>query len=81
MWHVFNMRSRYSGFVRNEIVRNPYVWAALAICSLLLLSALYVTPVAQVLRLVDPGLDGWSVVLAASLFPLVAGQAFKAAPR
>ena len=75
------MRSRYSGLIRNEITRNPYVWMALAICSLLLLSALYVAPVAQVLRLVDPGLDGWSVVLAASLLPLVAGQAFKVAPR
>ena len=42
LWHVFNMRHPTSGLLRNEITRNPWIWAALALCAGLLVTAAYV---------------------------------------
>jgi len=77
LWHVFNLRSARSGALRNEVTRNPYVWGALALCVLLLLAAARVPLLASVLRVVDPGADGWLLVLGMSLIPLAAGQIAK----
>jgi Ca2+-transporting ATPase len=41
LWHVFNMRESGSGFFRNEITQNPFIWGALALCVGLLLLAVY----------------------------------------
>jgi Ca2+-transporting ATPase len=32
LWHVFNMRPEGSGLLRNPVIRNPWVWGALALC-------------------------------------------------
>ena len=74
LWHVFNMRNPGSGFLRNGITRNRYVWGALALCSGLLLAAIYVPGLSTALRTADPGVRGWGVVLAASLIPWFVGQ-------
>jgi len=75
LWHVFNMRDPGSGFTRNEITRNPYIWGALALCSGLLVAAVYVPGLSTVLKTVDPGPLGWAVALGASLVPWLVGQA------
>ncbi|MEN6334998.1 MAG: cation-transporting P-type ATPase [Phycisphaerales bacterium] len=77
LWHIFNMRDRGSGPIRNEITANPYVWAALAVCSLLLLGAVYLPGISTVLDLRGPGLAGWATILAMSLVPLIVGQIVK----
>ncbi|HHP7245050.1 MAG TPA: cation transporting ATPase C-terminal domain-containing protein, partial [Elainellaceae cyanobacterium] len=74
LWHVFNMRDRGSNLFRNEITKNPYIWGALLLCSGLLLFAVYFSPLARVLQITDPGLQGWGLILAASLIPLLVGQ-------
>ncbi|MGJ3254619.1 MAG: cation-translocating P-type ATPase [Elainellaceae cyanobacterium] len=74
LWHVFNMRDRGSNLFRNEITKNPYIWGALLLCTGLLLFAVYFSPLAMVLQLTDPGLQGWGLILAASLIPLLIGQ-------
>jgi Ca2+-transporting ATPase len=74
LWHVFNMRERGSSLVNNEITRNPYVWGALALCVGLLLLAVYFPVLAQVLKLANPGLRGWSLAVGLSLIPMVVGQ-------
>ena len=81
LWHVFNMRDPDSGLVRNEVTANPYVWAALAFCTLLLLGAVYLPGISTVLDLSGPGLRGWATILAMSLVPLVIGQILKIDPR
>lgn len=81
LWHVFNMRERASGTVRNEITRNPWVWAALLLCTGLLVSAVYLSPLSRVLRVVDPGPAGWVLVGTMSLVPLGVGQVWKAVAR
>ncbi len=77
LWHVFNMRDRDSNILRNEIIGNRYVWGALALCTALLLAAVYVPVLADVLKVVDPELEGWMLVIVLSLVPLVVGQILK----
>jgi Ca2+-transporting ATPase len=79
LWHVFNMRDHDSGLLRNEITRNHWVWSALALCVVLLLLAVYLPVLSDVLQVVDPGLNGWLVILGMSVLPLVIGQILKLA--
>jgi len=74
LWHVFTMRNVRSGWIGNEITRNPWVWAAVVLCLLLILLAVYWAPLAEVLSVADPGASGWALAVAASLVPLIAGQ-------
>ncbi|NNF04141.1 MAG: cation-translocating P-type ATPase [Rhodothermales bacterium] len=72
--NVFNMRSETSGLLDNDIVRNGWVLGSVALCSGLLLVAVYVTPLADVLSITAPSATGWVIVAAASLMPLIVGQ-------
>jgi Ca2+-transporting ATPase len=76
--HVFNMRGPGSGLVRNEVTRNPFVWGAFALCTVLLLAVVYLPGLAGVLRLSPPGIEGWTIVLALSALPLVVGPLLSA---
>jgi len=78
LWHVFNMRDRRSGLLRNEITRNRWVWGALALCAVILVGAVHIAPLARVLKVTPPDATGWAVVLVASLIPCVVGQVAKA---
>ena len=77
LWHIFNMRGRKTDIFDNEIVKNPYVWGALATCVVLLIIAVYVPLAAKVLSLTHPGIKGWLLVLVASVLTCVVGQLFK----
>ena len=74
--HVFNMRTSESGLFDNEITRTPYVWGALVLCVGLLLLAVYWPPLAHILSVGPPGLNGWMTIIGASFIPLVIGQAY-----
>ena len=73
LWHVFNMRGLTSSLLDNEITRNVWIWAALALCVGLLLIASHVPSAAQMLHLVVPDFQMWGIVLAMSLVPLLSG--------
>jgi Ca2+-transporting ATPase len=77
LWHVFNMRDPGSKITSNEITRNRYVWAALIGCSILLIFTLYYPGLARVLRITDPGITGWLLVIVMSLLPLLIGQTWR----
>jgi Ca2+-transporting ATPase len=77
MWHVFNMRDRGSGFLRNDITRNPFVLSSLGFCTCLLLAGVYIPGLAAVLKVADPGMRGWMLVGGMSLLPWVIGQILK----
>ena len=74
LWHVFNMREKNSTLLNNAIVRNPFIWGALALCSILLLATVYIPILAQVLNVSNPGASGWMLILAMSFLPMVIGQ-------
>jgi len=81
LWHVFNMRDNKDGFLRNEVTKNPYVWGALLLSAGFLLLAVYVPFLANVLGVVNPGGQGWVLILGTSLVPLIVGQIIKEARR
>jgi len=81
MWHVFNMRDELGHVFDNEIMRNGWIWAALAICLVLVLAAIYVPALSNVLLLTDPGTSGWSLIIPASLVPLAAAPLVSALSR
>jgi P-type Ca2+ transporter type 2C len=74
LWHVFNMRAPDAGPLRNEVTRNPYVWAALAFCAVLVGAAVHVPGLSRVLGMAPPSLSGWALVAGSSLMPLLLGQ-------
>ena len=74
LWHVFNMRHRYSGLLQNEVTRNPWLWGSLALCTALLAIPPYVTPLAHVLHLAPPTGAMWAIIIAMSLSPLIVTQ-------
>jgi Ca2+-transporting ATPase len=74
LWNVFNMRSPETGTLTSDVLRNPYVWAALAICLALVSAALWLPVLSSLLRLPSPGAGGLGLALALSLGPLVVGQ-------
>ena len=74
LWHVFNIRSSEGGVLGNAVVGNPYVWAALALCLVLIVGAIHAPLVSAALELAPPGLPGWLLALGASLVPLVGGD-------
>jgi Ca2+-transporting ATPase len=77
LWHVFNMREPGTSFLKNSITRNSFVWVALFICSGFLVATVYVPGLSHVLKTVDPGREGWVLVLSFSLIPFGIGQVLK----
>jgi Ca2+-transporting ATPase len=80
LWHVLNMRDRGSDFIKNDVFLNPYVWGAIILSILLLLAAVYIPPLAEVLKITHPGLSGWALILGMSLIPWIVGQIYKSFP-
>lgn len=77
LWAVFNMRDPRSPIFTNDIVRNPFIWAALAGCAALLLAVVHLPSVAAILNLMPLDPASWTVVLGFSLVPLALVQAGK----
>jgi Ca2+-transporting ATPase len=78
MWHVFNMRDDIGSILDNEIVRNYWVWAALLLCLVLVLAAVYAPGLSDILALHAPDMRGWVLISLASLVPLVTAPLVRA---
>jgi Ca2+-transporting ATPase len=76
--HVFNMVAPRSGFLVNEVTRNPWIWGAFVLCVGLLAAAVYVPILSEVLGTEEPGPAGWMLVLTLSLTPVLVGQTLRA---
>ena len=63
------------------MVRNRFVWAALALCIPLLIAAVHLPGLSDVLRTASPGAAGWAVLLAFSLAPFLLGLGVREAQR
>jgi Ca2+-transporting ATPase len=53
LWHVFNLPKRNQSLFFNEITRNPFIWAALAVC-ISSCVVIYFVPVFQVVLKLQP---------------------------
>ncbi|MCA9611228.1 MAG: cation-translocating P-type ATPase [Myxococcales bacterium] len=67
--HVFTMRPRDARLRTDPVVGNPLVYAAIALCVVLLAIALWVPPIAAALHAPDPGAAGLALAVGASLAP------------
>ncbi len=74
LWFTFVLRNPKSPILLNEITRNPWVWAALALCIVLLAAAAYLPLLSGLLRTQPLGWQPWLLLLAMSVIPLLAGQ-------
>ena len=81
LWFVLNLRDAGTRLHDNDIVRNPWIWAAIALCIPLLLLAVHFAPLAGVLKTVAPDATGWLVVLGLSTVPAMVGQLLLAGRR
>ena len=77
LWNVFNMRDPRAAMLRNDVTRNPYIWSMLALCTGLLLIAVYTPSLARLLMLAPPTAPEWGLILAMSFAPVIVGQAAK----
>ena len=68
------MRHPRAPLLRNEITCNPWLWAALALCTGLLALPPYLPPLAHVLHLAPPTPTMWAVVLGLSAAPMIVTQ-------
>jgi Ca2+-transporting ATPase len=75
LWHVFDMRSPHARLLRNEVTRNPWLWASLALCTGLLAVPPYLPPVAYVLHLAPPTPAMWLIIITLSAAPMIVTQA------
>lgn len=78
LWFVPNLRSRGTTLLENEIVQNPWGWAAAAFCTVLLIAAVYLPGLNDVLQTRPLGLRTWLLVLGLSVVPVVVGQTMRA---
>lgn len=74
LWFVFNLRNPGSTFLHNNIIRNPYILGSLALCTALLMAAVYAPGLSSLLKTQAPGINGWLLILVMSLIPFVFGQ-------
>jgi len=77
LWHVLNMREKGTSILKNEVVKNKFIWGAIALSIALVIIATYLPGLSFVLKTVDPGFEGWVLILSMSLIPLIIGQIWK----
>ena len=77
LWHVFNMASVRVSIFKSEVVRNKYVWYALASCLVLVLAAYLFPVVKEVLKIYPMSYYDWAICLVFSLFSLIGIQLLK----
>ncbi|MDP1803073.1 MAG: cation-translocating P-type ATPase [Bacteroidota bacterium] len=77
IFHVFNMSSKYSNLLVNEITKNKFVWIAIIICISLLLLVYALPQLHLVLGLEKLSAELWLVAILAGLIPLVLVQLYK----
>lgn len=75
--HVLNLRDRGVPIHANEITRNPWMGAAMVLCGLLVLAAVYVPSLAETIGTGRIPGTGWALVGAGSVFPVVWAQAWR----
>jgi Ca2+-transporting ATPase len=74
VFHVFNMRLTNTNILFNDITKNPHIWAAVILCTVLLVLTTQVDFFINILSLSPLSKDEWLLVVSCSLFPLVVGN-------
>jgi Ca2+-transporting ATPase len=75
--HTLNMNSGKGNFFRSEVVRNKFVWLAIAICILLLVLSAKIPTVEEVLDIKTISITDLLIISGSSLFSLLVIQLTK----
>ncbi|HEX8041299.1 MAG TPA: cation-translocating P-type ATPase [Chryseosolibacter sp.] len=75
--HVFNMNAAGSGFFKSEVVRNKYIWYAVAACILFLFVSSQVTVIRAALDVYRMSILDWIISVGLSFLSLLIIQLFK----
>ncbi len=81
VFHAFNARSQVRSVFTARLFTNTWLWAAVTICVLLQVAAVYVPLLQTVLRTTSLTVADWGVVLGLSLAPIAVVEAVKFAAR
>ena len=75
--NIFNMTSRKISFFINEVTQNKWIWAALVLCTIIVLISNLIPPVADVLSLVNLTLQQWGLIVLFGFSSLLLTQLVK----
>lgn len=77
LFHIFNMPSYKTSFIRNEVTRNIHIWLALIFCTILIMLTRNVGFLSDVLNIGNLSTQQWMLILISSLIPVVVIQILK----
>ena len=77
VFHAFNARSQRRSAFTSRLFTNGWLWAAVAICLMLQVAAVYVPLLQKVLHTVPPTTSDWGVIAGCSLLPVVVVELIK----
>lgn len=77
LWHVFNITAPRASLFVNDVTRNPWIWAALALSLGLVLLAVHLPILSSILALSPPSPEAWGLIITASVFPLLIGPGLR----
>lgn len=77
LFNVFNMPKREESFFNNEVTKNGWVWAAIALSILITLSAYLVPPIAEALKLLPISIEQLIITVLFAFGSIVLAQLIK----
>ncbi|MEO8496772.1 MAG: HAD-IC family P-type ATPase [Planctomycetota bacterium] len=81
VFHVFNARSQRRSAFTDRLFTNGWLWAAVAVCLVLQIAAVYVPLLQKVLHTAPPSLADWGVITGCSLLPVAVVELVKVCQR
>ncbi len=69
--HPFNLIKSKDSWWNNEIVKNKFLWWAIAFCAFIMLIIYWIPPLANALSIATINPQGLILIVAASLFPIL----------
>jgi P-type Ca2+ transporter type 2C len=77
LFHVFNMASVKTPFTQSEVFRNEYVWYALSLSGLIVVSVFFIPPAREALNVQPLKAEDWLTVIVSAFFSLLVIQILK----
>jgi len=77
LWHVLNLSSRKISFIKNEITRNKYTWAASLLCIVIMAVFYFINPLNKYIGLQMLSINTWLIITVTSIAPVFLIQLFK----
>jgi Ca2+-transporting ATPase len=77
IFHAFNARSQRRSAFTDRLFTNGWLWAAVGVCLVLQLAAVYLPPLQVVLRTVPLTAGDWALVLGCALAPVAVVEVVK----